>query len=95
MESAQGSAALVLEEASDRIVSKLHEVLRPFLLRRLKDDVLSIKAKREIVVYAPLTEAQAYFYQAIREKRLAQVLSEVAAAQHRVRHLPLTVVVAV
>ena len=87
MESAQGSAALVLEEASDRIVSKLHEVLRPFLLRRLKDDVLSIKAKREIVVYAPLTEAQAYFYQAIREKRLAQVLSEVAAAQHRVRHL--------
>ena len=58
MASKQGSAALVLQEASNRIVSKLHEVLRPFLLRRLKDDVLDIKAKREIVVYSPLTEAQ-------------------------------------
>eukprot|EP00750_Incisomonas_marina_P027137 INCI6141.1.p1 GENE.INCI6141.1~~INCI6141.1.p1 ORF type:complete len:734 (-),score=138.07 INCI6141.1:191-2323(-) len=83
MASKQGSAALVLEEASDRIVSKLHEVLRPFLLRRLKDDVLDIKAKREIVVYAPLTEAQVYFYQAIRDGRLAEVLDQVAAAQHK------------
>jgi len=85
MTSKQGSAALVLEEASDRIVSKLHEVLRPFLLRRLKDDVLDIKSKREIVVYAPLTESQVYFYQAIREKRLTEILEQVAAAQHKVR----------
>merc|ERR1711871_622550 len=82
MDSKQGSAALVLEESKDRIVSKLHEVLRPFLLRRLKDDVLKIKSKREIVVYAPLTEPQVYFYQAIREKKLAEVLDSVAAAQH-------------
>lgn len=81
MESKQGSAALVLEESKDRIVSKLHEVLRPFLLRRLKDDVLEIKSKREIVVYAPLTESQVYFYQAIRDKRLTEVLGSVAAAQ--------------
>ena len=28
------------EEEKDRIVTKLHDILRPFLLRRLKKDVL-------------------------------------------------------
>jgi ATP-dependent DNA helicase len=31
---------IIDQEQHDRIVSKLHEILRPFLLRRLKKDVL-------------------------------------------------------
>eukprot|EP00639_Heterosigma_akashiwo_P034623 CAMPEP_0194723148 /NCGR_PEP_ID=MMETSP0296-20130528/14199_1 /TAXON_ID=39354 /ORGANISM="Heterosigma akashiwo, Strain CCMP2393" /LENGTH=724 /DNA_ID=CAMNT_0039626455 /DNA_START=94 /DNA_END=2264 /DNA_ORIENTATION=+ len=46
-------------EARGRIVTKLHEILRPFLLRRLKKDVLTrMPPKREVVVYAPMTQLQ-------------------------------------
>merc|ERR1712072_1131820 len=39
-------------EQETRVVSKLHEVLRPFLLRRMKKDVLiNMPPKAEVVVY--------------------------------------------
>ena len=47
-------------DAPRRIVSKLHEILRPFLLRRVKADVLKgvLPPKKEIVVYAAMTPLQ-------------------------------------
>lgn len=40
---------IVDDEQQSRIVSKLHEILRPFLLRRMKRDVLSfIPLKKEV-----------------------------------------------
>jgi hypothetical protein len=40
-------------------VTKLHEILRPFLLRRLKKDVLlKMPPKKEIVVYCGMSSLQ-------------------------------------
>ncbi|KAK9756451.1 hypothetical protein RND81_01G098600 [Saponaria officinalis] len=40
-----------------QVVAKLHAILRPFLLRRMKSDVeLSLPRKKEIILYASMTE---------------------------------------
>lgn len=40
-------------------VSKLHKLLKPFLLRRIKSDVEdSLPAKQEILLYAHMTKEQ-------------------------------------
>ena len=45
--------------AANQVVTKLHLILRPFLLRRLKADVdLSIPPKHEYVLYTELTQEQ-------------------------------------
>lgn len=42
-----------------QVVAKLHAILRPFLLRRMKSDVeLSLPRKKEIIIYANMTEHQ-------------------------------------
>lgn len=42
-----------------QVVAKLHAILRPFLLRRMKADVeLMLPRKKEIIVYANMTEHQ-------------------------------------
>ncbi|XP_043525884.1 lymphoid-specific helicase-like [Frieseomelitta varia] len=56
---------LKLEEEK-RILSILREILQPFLLRREKSDVcLDIPPKKELIVYAPLTELQHNLYKTI------------------------------
>ncbi len=54
---------IVGDEQQQRIVSKLHEILRPFLLRRMKADVLTdMPAKREVVLYCGMTSPQREYY---------------------------------
>lgn len=53
-------------EHSTQVISKLHTILKPFLLRRLKADVEhSLPPKKEYVLYAPLSERQRELYDAI------------------------------
>ena len=41
------------------MVTKLHEILKPFLLRRVKADVeTALPAKMEMVLFAPMAPAQ-------------------------------------
>lgn len=48
------------------IVQQLHEILKPFLLRRLKTEVeKELPPKKEYLLYAPLTQPQKDIYQAI------------------------------
>lgn len=55
---------LKLEEEKN-ILTSLREILKPFMLRREKADVcLEIPPKKELVVYAPLTELQHDLYKA-------------------------------
>ena len=50
---------IIGDEQQSRIVSKLHEILRPFLLRRTKRDVLlKMPPKMEVVVYCGMTGLQ-------------------------------------
>lgn len=64
------------EGAGDRpkstsIVERLQDVLRPFLLRRVKTDVLSsLPAKKEIVLYAAMTPAQKSMVEGIKDRSL-------------------------
>jgi len=51
--------------------------MTPFILRRLKSDVeLMLPPKREIVVYAPLTESQRVFYKALVNKSIDSLLNK-------------------
>lgn len=50
-------------ERSTEIIGALHAILKPFLLRRLKADVLvNLPPKKEYVLYAPLTIRQREAY---------------------------------
>ena len=58
-------------ELKDSVVTKLHQILRPFLLRRLKQDVeLAIPKKWEYILFAPLAEWQQAMYMDITQKNL-------------------------
>lgn len=59
------------------MVSKLHEILRPFLLRRLKKDVeKSIPKKKEIILYTPMTQKQKDFHDHLVQKTLNEYFEE-------------------
>ncbi|KIJ55252.1 hypothetical protein M422DRAFT_41263 [Sphaerobolus stellatus SS14] len=62
-------------EQSSRILSKLHAIMKPFLLRRLKADVIAdLPPKKEYVLYAPLSERQRELYDAILDGALRNFL---------------------
>lgn len=53
----------VQDEETKKTVAKLHQVLRPYLLRRLKADVeKQMPAKYEHIVYCRLSKRQRYLY---------------------------------
>merc|ERR1719219_2591598 len=76
-ESKAEAARITAQEQQDSILSTLHQILTPFLLRRVKSDVdLEIPPKKEVLVYCPLTARQAELYRAIVEKTLADLLEK-------------------
>ena len=57
------------EGGSGAVVSQLHKVLRPFLLRRLKTEVeTSLPPKKETILKIGMTEMQKTFYKRILQK---------------------------
>ncbi|PPR04302.1 hypothetical protein CVT24_013375 [Panaeolus cyanescens] len=62
-------------DQSQQIISSLHAILKPFLLRRLKADVeLNLPPKKEYVLYAPLSKRQRETYDVIVNRGLRQWL---------------------
>jgi ATP-dependent DNA helicase len=60
-----------------QVISKLHLILRPFLLRRLKEDVeKSLPRKKEIILYAPMSSRQKEFHNSLLNGTLAKYLEE-------------------
>lgn len=56
---------------------QLHEILRPFLIRRMKKDVLAndgLPPKREVVVYAGMTTMQRGYYDLVEKNALRETL---------------------
>lgn len=69
--------SVVASEREHNILSMLHQILTPFLLRRLKSDVtLEVPPKKEIIVYAPLTAKQELLYTAVVNKTIAKILGK-------------------
>ena len=72
-----GDEAIVAQEREQHIVSMLHQILTPFLLRRLKSDVeLNIPPKKEILVQAPLTPLQEELYKSLVDKTILGKMKE-------------------
>ncbi|KAI8097070.1 SNF2 family N-terminal domain-containing protein [Halteromyces radiatus] len=70
-----GQERIMKEEQEDQIITSLHTILKPFLLRRLKTDVEhSLPKKKEYLLYAPLTVAQKNLYDAIIKRDLRDYL---------------------
>ena len=54
-----------------QVISKLHHILKPFLLRRVKTDVeTSLPGKLEVVLYASMSDKQRTINQQLRDKTL-------------------------
>ncbi|OAY57380.1 ATP-dependent DNA helicase DDM1 isoform X1 [Manihot esculenta] len=65
------------EKRRAQVVAKLHAILRPFLLRRMKADVEQmLPRKKEIILYATLTEHQKNFQDHLINKTLEGYLRE-------------------
>uniref|UniRef100_A0A5B6Z3R0 Putative ATP-dependent DNA helicase DDM1 n=1 Tax=Davidia involucrata TaxID=16924 RepID=A0A5B6Z3R0_DAVIN len=65
------------EKRRAQVVAKLHAILRPFLLRRMKADVEKmLPRKKEIILYANLTEHQKHFQDHLVNKTLENYLRE-------------------
>ncbi|KAJ7944298.1 putative Chromatin-remodeling complex ATPase chain [Quillaja saponaria] len=70
----------VEEKRRAQVVAKLHAILRPFLLRRMKADVeLMLPRKKEIILYANMTEHQKNIQDHLVNKTLENYLEEKAA----------------
>ena len=74
----QGSSTaedILVEEKKNQTVTKLHEILRPFLLRRIKKDVLQhLPPKKEVVVYAGMSKLQDGYSKMIDQGVLRDIL---------------------
>ena len=63
-----------------KVISKLHRILKPFLLRRLKGDVeISLPRKKEIILYASMSETQKKFNDALVDKTIEDILKKEAS----------------
>lgn len=62
------------EEQSNNLVSKIHRVLAPFMLRRLKADVLQLNVpKKEVTVYCPMSPLQMRLYEMVIDQNIAGI----------------------
>lgn len=71
LQASDANEKIVQAEEKDKVLTTLHKILKPFLLRRVKADVgLNIPPKKEIVVYAQMTPWQNRLYSAVVDKTL-------------------------
>jgi len=76
-ENTEEMARIAAQEQQNSILSTLHQILTPFLLRRVKTDVdLQIPPKKEVLVYCPLTSRQEEMYRAIVEKTITELITK-------------------
>ncbi|XP_055384468.1 chromatin-remodeling ATPase INO80 [Condylostylus longicornis] len=70
----------------EKQISRLHMILKPFMLRRIKKDVENeLSDKIEIMVYCPLTTRQKLLYMALKKKiKIEDLLHCVGAEGHHV-----------
>ena len=81
-EGGDNDAELVAAEQRARVVEKLHALLKPFLLRRIKADVeIALPRKQELLLYAPMTKLQRQLNQQLLDRTLAEELAKVADAE--------------
>ncbi|GME86015.1 unnamed protein product [[Candida] boidinii] len=74
------------EEDQDQVVKKLHKLLSPFLIRRVKADVeKSLLPKKEVNVYVGMTDMQVQWYRKLLEKDIDAVNGAVGKREGKTR----------
>src|SRR5271169_3022630 len=64
-----GTEEFITDQKKHDLIKKIHIVLQPLLLRRIKADVEHLlPKKREYVIYAPMTKQQRELYNIISDK---------------------------
>ena len=65
----QGTEEFIQDTMKQELVKKMHVILQPLLLRRVKADVEHmLPKKREYILYAPMTKEQTDLYNTIGDK---------------------------
>lgn len=65
LQHAEGAQKVIDQEKDKQVVASMREILKPFMMRRMKKDVcIEIPEKKEILVYAPMTQLQRDLYSA-------------------------------
>lgn len=74
---------LIDSKIQESLVNNLHTILKPFLLRRLKKDVIkNLPSKREYIVYGTLTSKQSEIYKDALFKSLKKSIMKFALNEH-------------
>ena len=67
---AEGQEAIVAKEQQSQVVSKLHGLLQPFLLRRIKSDVEGSLPPKELLLWGPMSAVQRQINDHLRDNTL-------------------------
>ncbi|KAI1063287.1 hypothetical protein LB507_005683 [Fusarium sp. FIESC RH6] len=71
LEDEQGTEEFIADQKKQELVKKIHLILQPMLLRRVKSDVASyLPKKREYVLFAPMTKEQTDLYNVLTNKKV-------------------------
>lgn len=71
LEDEEGTEEFIADKTKQELVKKMHIVLQPLLLRRVKADVAKyLPKKREYVLYAPMTKEQTDLYNVINDRTI-------------------------
>ncbi|KAI5813259.1 SNF2 family N-terminal domain-containing protein [Pyronema omphalodes] len=79
----ESHAAFLEEEKKNNLVGSLHALLKPFLLRRVKADVITnLPPKKEYILYAPLSQTQKDLYGALLDHKASEWLQQQVLLAH-------------
>ncbi|KAJ3493586.1 hypothetical protein NLG97_g4638 [Lecanicillium saksenae] len=71
LEDEQGTQEFIQDQMKQDLVKKMHLILQPLLLRRIKQDVAAyLPKKREYVLFAPMTKEQTDLYNVFSNKNI-------------------------
>ena len=71
LEDEKGTQEFIGDKKKQDLVKKMHLILQPLLLRRIKQDVAAyLPKKREYVLFAPMTKEQTDLYNVISNKNI-------------------------
>lgn len=74
---------LIENTIQESLVKNLHTILKPFLLRRLKKDVVqNLPPKREYLVYGKLTPMQSVLYKSALQRNIKESVLRFALNEH-------------
>src|SRR6478609_725775 len=69
LEDEQGTEEFIADQKKQELVKKIHLILQPMLLRRIKQDVAAyLPKKREYVLFAPMTKEQTDLFNVLSNK---------------------------